>query len=442
MAIKTKQPAAMNPTSEPPRPEKNVGLAPMKLWEMKVSPRDRAIYSACKIEHKTQREVAAEQNLSQARISAIVKRVERWLGVMIPNGFEELGREPRLRAAMRTHQMRLENAYKQAMRAWEISLAPRETTREQIIKDQRVALKSSTGQNGHGVHLMNSVKIAERIVQFEGFELNGHVDVGIAGRLYEVPTRTSVEINREIKRRVLAGVNDTEGDEGVPGMWAEEFNATQARLATKKAQQEGRRVSEEGAGTNTAPPPRSGSPLPVAAAAGSGAGGEGSEVQHNSGVTPVINRETPLSTAEDTMINPEKLLSDKSPNESQPTAQQVVANHGTAEKLLSKYTPVVENVPWPTSNNPSANTPSARAVPAPHPDPLPAAGRGSEAFGNLPSLSNTRYSSYESPYPPGEEPEWYAEYMAAKRRMKYERKRQPWEPADEVSPPTKYFFRE
>ena len=78
------------------------------LQVITVSPRDRAIYEAVVIGCKSQRAVAIEHQLTQPRVSAIVKRVARWLSQGVPPGLGEIYRRDRLRLVSRVHRQRLE----------------------------------------------------------------------------------------------------------------------------------------------------------------------------------------------------------------------------------------------------------------------------------------------------------------------------------------------
>jgi|GEM_PF-2959965 len=202
------------------------------LAAMRISDRDVQILEAVKVQGKTQREAAGLFGVQQPRICAILKRMEKWQGQLVPEKMGELDRASRLRCAVRMHKKRLEFAYQQAVGAWHDSRRPKHTikhrgpakgeatTREDIVQTQ----------DGNAKHWDRMLTASERMVEFEGFDRYGNVDVSCEGRVPEAPPRTDEEAFRELKKRVMRGDFDTPGDEGVPGAWEQEMEARNAKL--------------------------------------------------------------------------------------------------------------------------------------------------------------------------------------------------------------------
>ncbi|WP_254506733.1 hypothetical protein [Anatilimnocola floriformis] len=193
------------------------------LKPIRVRERDRLIYNAVKIQRRNQVAVGQEYGLTQQRVSAIVKRVEVWLSLPVPEGFQELNRVERLRQAGRAHRMLLEHLLNEAVAAWQGSQQPKIVRKNRTIKGEVVAETHAVTQSGDSRLFKNVLLAAERLIEFEGFDRHGNVDVSVTGRVPEALPITPVEAYREVKRRVFIGLFDTPGDEGIPGAWAEEL---------------------------------------------------------------------------------------------------------------------------------------------------------------------------------------------------------------------------
>jgi hypothetical protein len=201
------------------------------LQVMNVSARDRAIYEAVVIGCKSQRAVAIEHQLTQPRVSAIVKRVTRWLSQGAPPGLGEIYRRDRLRMVSRVHRLRLEKLYRDTYAAWEKSGEPTRSIKERTVKGvvvfQETTVHTAKVDRKYVTELR---EIEDRIVAFEGFDKRGQVEESCDGRVYEEPERTPVDTFREVKRRTILGGFDTPGDEGIPGMWEEEMKQRNAEV--------------------------------------------------------------------------------------------------------------------------------------------------------------------------------------------------------------------
>jgi hypothetical protein len=210
---------------------------PSPLKVIQVSVRDRAIFEAVQVNCRSQRAVAVEFKLSQARVSAIVKRVARWLGQGAPPGFEELPRAARLRSVSRLHRMRLEHFLHEAVEAWQKSDSTTHTITEKVSKGEVVNRVTKVQTRNRDLRQMRHIaEIEDRITAFEGFDKQGKVDESCQGRVYEEPDRTPEEDRREVKRRIILGGFDTPGDEGIPGLWGEEMEQRNAEVGRQKAE--------------------------------------------------------------------------------------------------------------------------------------------------------------------------------------------------------------
>jgi hypothetical protein len=212
---------------------------------MKVSARDQAIYEAVVIGGKTQRSMALEHKLSPPRVSAILKRVTRWLSQGAPPGLEEIYRRDRLRVVSRVHRLRLDQLYREAVEAWHKSDQTTHSLKEKVVKGEVVSQERQVHtQLRDRRYLQDICHIVDRIAGFEGFDKQGYVDESCAGRVYEEPERTPVDSYREVKRRTILGGFDTPGDEGIPGMWEEEMVRRNAEVGGRR-KVEGRMQKEE-----------------------------------------------------------------------------------------------------------------------------------------------------------------------------------------------------
>ena len=81
----------------------------------RITQRDYEIYEMCKGQGQRQKDVAAKFRITQPRVSTIVNRVAQYLSTNCPSGYFELPREKRLVTLFRTHRMRLEHAFEEAM---------------------------------------------------------------------------------------------------------------------------------------------------------------------------------------------------------------------------------------------------------------------------------------------------------------------------------------
>ncbi len=209
--------------------------SPLKV--IQVSVRDRAIFEAVQVNCRSQRVVAVEFKLSQARVSAIVKRVTRWLGQGAPPGFEELPRAARLRSVSRLHRMRLEHFLHEAVEAWQKSDSTTHTITEKVSKGEVVNRVTKVQTRNRDLRQMRHIaEIEDRITAFEGFDKQGKVDESCQGRVYEEPERTPEGDCREVKRRMILGAFDTPGDEGIPGLWGAEMAERNAEVGKQNAE--------------------------------------------------------------------------------------------------------------------------------------------------------------------------------------------------------------
>jgi hypothetical protein len=339
------------------------------LKPIKVSARDRAIYEAVMIDQKPQRTVAIEYKLSQPRVNAIVVRMTRWLSQGDPPGLNELYRRDRLRAVSRLHRMQLTKLHHEAVEAWHKSGDTTHTVKERVVKGEVVSRETTVHTRLRDRrYLADICAIADRIVAFEGFDELGNVDESCEGRLYEEPERTPVDGLREVKRRVMAGVCDTPGDEGIPGMWTKEME--QRNAVVKKKQQgegrqnvEGRMQNEEGKAVTRecetpAKPPaeRQLGELSLSPVLRGEGRGEGPELREDAASSTEretqasekllsqeanINDPNPKHTSTIPAINSEQVLSQEITDSAQVPPQPVVTSSQPAPKVLSDNPPKV-----------------------------------------------------------------------------------------------------
>jgi hypothetical protein len=152
-----------------------------------------------------------------------------------PPGLDEQPRVERLRTASRTHMMQLRCLQQEAMAAWHESKKPKQTRKSKgaATAGESVPEASVMTQHGDRRHWQDAMFATERIIEFEGFDRSGHVDVSCDGRVPEAPKQTNNELFRDIKRRVMTGFFDTPEDEGVPGAWEKEMRMRNAAVAAK-----------------------------------------------------------------------------------------------------------------------------------------------------------------------------------------------------------------
>jgi hypothetical protein len=281
------------------------------LRVLNVSMRDRAIYQAVMVDGKSQRAMAVEHKLSQPRVSAIIKRVGRWLSQGVPPGFGELYRRDRLRVVSRLHRMRLEQLYCEAVEAWRKSDTTTHTIKEKTVKGVVVSQDRQVQTRLRDRRYLEDIcAITDRIVAFEGFEKLGKVDESCDGRIYEEPERTPVDTYREVKRRTILGGFDTPGDEGIPGLWEEEMVRRNAEVGEGRSEKAEGRSEEEGEIKDEYPP-------------------------HTSPITTT----TPQQSGNNTGINPTETLSKNSPCAAQVPQKPAVTNSQPEKKSLSHSHP-------------------------------------------------------------------------------------------------------
>ena len=174
----------------------------------KVSERDRLIFQQVSIQNRSQRELAAEHQISQTQVSRIVRRVYRWMCDTAPCGLEEVPRPQRLYGVARIYKEKLEYFEREADEAWQNSKREISWTRTQDVIEQpdgkttlspgKITRKSPKPD----IKYLNAAKgYAQALVEFEGFEKNGAVARDNNDRLHEVP-----EIRPEKDRDVLIEV--------------------------------------------------------------------------------------------------------------------------------------------------------------------------------------------------------------------------------------------
>jgi len=185
----------------------------------RITPRDYEIYELCKGQGQRQKDVAAKYRITQPRVSTIVNRVAQFLGTNCPIGYFELPREKRLVTLFRTHRMRLEHAFEEAMAAWNKSKEGQHRCKFKPVKgtkDHELIERIVTNRHGDQRHLDKALKYADRLMEFEGFDRRGQVDTTTDNRIYEAPDVTEIEAMRRIKAAAYRGDYDTEGDKGPP----------------------------------------------------------------------------------------------------------------------------------------------------------------------------------------------------------------------------------
>jgi hypothetical protein len=178
---------------------------------MDIAERELRIYERVKVDGALQHVVATEFELTQPRISQIVKAVEFWAShTVLPtdsktSDYEELPRQERLYTTFRLHRDRLERNYGRAMRAWEESRAGQITEKEIRTKDglrDEFIKKSSPGNPRF---LDQAIRFSEKLLKMEGFSDRGEVQVGCHERLKEVPMPPeNVDLRaREVFRKMV-----------------------------------------------------------------------------------------------------------------------------------------------------------------------------------------------------------------------------------------------
>jgi hypothetical protein len=331
-----------------------IAANPMRV--LKVSPRDRAIYQSVMVDGKSQRAMAVEHKLSQPRVSAIIKRVGRWLSQGVPPGFGELYRRDRLRAVARLHRMRLEQMYLDTYAAWQKSGETTHMIHEKVVKGEVVSRDTKVLTRPLDPRYTRALnEIRDRIVAFEGFDKLGKVDESCDGRIYEEPERTPVDTYREVKRRTILGGFDTPGDEGIPGLWGAEMvqrNAEVGEGRSKKAEcrsEEEKEIAERqlaspalssvlrGEGRGEGPALREDEGRSEKAEARSEEEGEIKEEYppHK----PAITSTTTQQSCNQTVITPTELLSKKLPVSAQVPLKQAVTTSPERQKSLSPNPP-------------------------------------------------------------------------------------------------------
>jgi hypothetical protein len=320
---------------------------PMRV--LKVSVRDRAIYQAVMVDGKSQRAMAVEHKLSQLRVSAIIKRVGRWLSQGVPPGFGELYRRDRLRAVARLHRMRLEQMYLDTYAAWQKSGETTHMIHEKVVKGEVVSRDTKVltrPLDPRYTRALNETR--DRIVAFEGFDKLGKVDESCDGRIYEEPERTPVDAYREVKRRTILGGFDTPGDEGIPGLWEEEMvrrNAEVGEGRSEKAEsrsEEGKEIAKRQLGVTSLSSVLRGEgrgegPAPRADEVKSEEEGEIKEeyTPHK----PAITSTNSQQSCNKTVIKPTELLSKNPPVAAQVPLKQTVTTSPERQKSLSPIPP-------------------------------------------------------------------------------------------------------
>ena len=212
----------------------------MDAIDFTVSPRDREIWYAVEVQRRKSCVVAGEYKLSKSRITAILKRVGHWMGLLAPKGLDELPREARLRAACRTHLWKLREMEDIARAAFEDSKAGKTTIKRRFVKGELVyEEQTAQAQRPDRKYWADAITAAEKQMAFEGVDVRGQVDVSCAGRVPEAPPTTDVELHREVKMRAIRGDFDTPGDEGVPGAWRAEMEMRNAAVALSSEESSG-----------------------------------------------------------------------------------------------------------------------------------------------------------------------------------------------------------
>ena len=312
---------------------------PLAFLNMRVSVRDRAIFDAVCIRNQSQAEVAKHYGLSQQRISKIVARVSMWLSQPDPAGLKELPRGDRLRMVSRRHLMRLESLRTRAEESFELSRQAKITVKRRWVKGELVMEERSvTNREGDRRLLRDEEAFEQRIVEFEGFDRYGNVDVSTKGRVYEVSKEYDDVIKREIKKSVMSGKLDTPGDEGIPGIWGGEMAMTNAKVKL----QSGRSSSHTPCSTSAGDQQRAAAEGEWTAGAHEARYGVDEPNPELAGLVPAPVGD-PAAFTEHGMFGdygsdysspPDELLYEKDGDSSQEDVQQVVREKAIREKVL------------------------------------------------------------------------------------------------------------
>jgi hypothetical protein len=127
-----------------------------------VSERDLQIYRLARSGTRTQRELAAEFQVSGPRIHAILARVHDLLCQR-----EQALRERQLAAVLARHEERLEILYEETLRAWEESHQPLVTVRvTEVLGEVTSVTRTIKTQSGDPRWLTAAREIARRLADF------------------------------------------------------------------------------------------------------------------------------------------------------------------------------------------------------------------------------------------------------------------------------------
>jgi hypothetical protein len=228
---------------------------------MVITERELKIYERVKVDGALQHMVAAEFELTQSRISQIVKAVEVWNSeAVLPTdprteSLEELPRQERLYATFRLHRDRLEKNYARAMRAWEESREGQITEKEIRTKDGVKDEFTRKSSPGNPRFLDQAIRFSEKLLKMEGFSGRGEVHVGCHNRLHEEPTPTAEftasaneiydKLFNEMMADVQARIDKAQAAEAAAAAAIAAATAVQAAsLAGEKPQRVGTEVSE------------------------------------------------------------------------------------------------------------------------------------------------------------------------------------------------------
>lgn len=141
----------------------------------RVSQRDRRIYYQVMVAGRSQRQVAEEHQLSPARVSQILDRVDRWYCAQAPVAEDEGMRAARQHAAIREYRAKLKNyeaeareAFAQSKQDWKLvaSIFPNDdgTPGFQIRGKVKFTQRSSPGDIGL---LRTAQGFAEKLANFD-----------------------------------------------------------------------------------------------------------------------------------------------------------------------------------------------------------------------------------------------------------------------------------
>ena len=97
--------------------------------------KERLFFELWRIEHLTQRQIAARYNTSQSTVFRACQRVEQWLGTASQEELGELPCEQRYRAAVRIHERKLRSAQGKLLRDYERSGQPQTTKQTRVRKE-------------------------------------------------------------------------------------------------------------------------------------------------------------------------------------------------------------------------------------------------------------------------------------------------------------------